>query len=87
MADRGEQRLPQAVELILEVPRYGRLSRLVRLPDPPSQQSQVALPGAEGVPGSPDEARRLALYLAIRLPLRLARLRFKEGVLRLLGRS
>ena len=53
--ENAAERLPQAVELILEVPRYGRLSRLVRLPDPPSQQSQVALPGAEGVPGSPDE--------------------------------
>ncbi|MCW3150538.1 type II secretion system minor pseudopilin GspJ [Stutzerimonas stutzeri] len=54
-SEQAAQRLPIAVELILEHPRYGRISRLLRLPDGPPEQAQMQLPGAEGVPGSPDE--------------------------------
>lgn len=48
--EEAAQRLPIAVELTLEHPRYGRISRLLRLPDGPPQQAQMQLPGAEGVP-------------------------------------
>jgi len=44
------ERLPAALELSLEHPRYGRVTRLLRLPDPAPQSAQQALPGAEGVP-------------------------------------
>ncbi|MCQ4326368.1 type II secretion system protein GspJ [Stutzerimonas stutzeri] len=44
------ERLPAALELSLEHPRYGRITRLLRLPDPAPQDARQALPGAEGVP-------------------------------------
>lgn len=44
------ERLPMAVEFVLEHPRYGRIVRLVRLPDS-SAQRPADLPDAQGVPG------------------------------------
>lgn len=44
------ERLPVAVELSFVHPRYGAISRLLRLPDPQSAGTQVPLPDAGGVP-------------------------------------
>ncbi|MCQ4263191.1 type II secretion system protein GspJ [Stutzerimonas stutzeri] len=44
------ERLPVGLELSLEHARYGRITRLLRLPDAAEPATQQALPGAEGVP-------------------------------------
>ncbi len=44
------ERLPVGLELSLEHARYGRVTRVLRLPDAATQAAQQALPGAEGVP-------------------------------------
>ncbi len=44
------ERLPVGLELSLEHARYGRITRVLRLPDAAAQAAQQALPGAEGVP-------------------------------------
>lgn len=47
------ERLPLAVEVTLEHPRYGRIVRLIRLPDG-TAITQQGLRDAEGVPGEVD---------------------------------
>ncbi|WP_028241689.1 type II secretion system minor pseudopilin GspJ [Stutzerimonas azotifigens] len=47
------ERLPLAVEFAFEHPHYGRILRLVRLPDASASRPQ-ALPDAEGRPGTLD---------------------------------
>ncbi|MCQ4253888.1 type II secretion system minor pseudopilin GspJ [Stutzerimonas stutzeri] len=44
------ERLPVGLELSLEHARYGRITRVLRLPDAAAQAAEQALPGAEGVP-------------------------------------
>jgi len=44
------ERLPLGLELSLQHARYGRIARLLRLPDAAEPATQQALPGAEGVP-------------------------------------
>ncbi len=48
--ENAAERLPIALELNIEHARYGRITRLLRLPDAVEQTTQQALPGAEGVP-------------------------------------
>lgn len=48
--ENAAERLPVAVELNVDHARYGRITRLLRLPDAAEQTMQQALPGAEGVP-------------------------------------
>ena len=48
--ENAAERLPIALELNIEHARYGRITRLLRLPDAVEQATQQALPCAEGVP-------------------------------------
>ena len=48
--ENAAERLPIALELNIEHARYGRITRLLRLPDAAEQTMQQGLPGAEGVP-------------------------------------
>ena len=48
--ENAAERMPVALELSIEHARYGRITRLLRLPDAAEQERRQALPGAEGVP-------------------------------------